>query len=343
MDITAFFDAVGKVFVLVAGFSSTALLSIVGLVLLLLAGVLAYVAVKSKPDELSPLIKIALFLCLIGGMTFSAAGPSLALFYVSENSITRMSPERGFDNLENNSRVNYVVRLISYDPNEEPGLGIDRLVRLGPPDQLFSFVASYDELVGYRVKDALEKIGQGYIVGNRVSAIIFPLRSSLFPANARGLLQVIQEVEGRKDIQAQLKQRFLQDSTSLNDGELRDLKAVDVPSYRVENFKDKYRHYCELTHRFNCETSYSARTYVGGLYRDWHPLGFSQKNPPDNPCSIPIGKYCEFSDWKKSQRRFPRGIWKSCISDQEFGNQPHTGKNLNRLRRSEPPSDSRYW
>ena len=309
MDIGTISDAIVRIYELVTSTSSTAFLSVVGFALLLLTGVLAYIAIKSKPDELSLWIKVALFVSLLGGMIFSAAGPSLALFYVSQsavNTIQRMSSVRAFKNLEDNKKVNYVIRLIAYDPAEEPKLGIDQLKSLGPPDQIYSFVASYDELVGYTVKEALEKIGQRYVNGNRVSAIIFPLRTYLFPANARGLVQVIQEVEQRKDIE--LKQRFLEGNNSLNSGELQDLSLKDIPTYRITSFIDKYRHYCELTHQFYCDASYSARTYVGGLYKDWHPLGFSQKSPPDNPCSIAVGAFCEFKDWEKARAAYQKNF-----------------------------------
>ena len=266
---------------------------------------LAYVAIKSKPDELSLWIKVALFVSLVGGMLFSAAGPSLALFYVSESALTsiqKMNSARAFRNLEENKKVNYVVRLIGYDPNEEPKLGIDQLKRLGPPDQIYSFVASYDELVGYKVKEALEKIGQPYVNGNKVSAIIFPIRTNLFPANARGLVQVIQEIEQRKDIE--LKKKFLDGANLLNPGELKELSSKDIPTYRIMSFKDKYRHYCELSQQFFCDPGYSSRTFIGGLYKDWHPLGFSQKSPPEDACSIPTSTFCEFQDWEKARAAF---------------------------------------
>jgi hypothetical protein len=256
-----------------------------------------------KPEDMPKYFGVALFASLLGGMIFSAAGPGLALFWVSQSPIKTVSADVSLDNLEQNKQVNWVVRLISFNQNLEPERGIDRLQRLGPSKQLFSFVGSYEDLVGYTVKDALEMIGVRYTLGDRVSAILFPLRTPLFPANARGLLQVIQNVEARKDIE--IKEKFLQGGNSLNNDELKNLKADDIPSYRVNSFKDKYQHYCELSYKFICDdTSYSARDFVGGLYRDWHPLGFSQRKPPDDRCGIPIGSYCAFSDWKTAKATF---------------------------------------
>jgi hypothetical protein len=301
MDFSDIPGAFVKLFELITASSSSAIFSFVGIVLLFLAGGLAYIAITSKPEELSPLVKTALFISLLGGMLFSAAGPSLALLDVAKNSIKKMKVEEAFKNLENNTEVHYVVRLISFDPNEEPALSIDRLTNLGPPDQLFSFVASYDELVGYTVQEALEKVGQSYRPGKRVSAIIFPLRTSLYPAGARGLLQIVQEVEGRKEIQAKLTQKFFSEDNSLSGAELKDLDRTSIQSYKFTNFSDKYRHYCELAREFNCNKKYSARAYVGGLYDDWHPLGFSIKNPTVDRCSLAPSEYCQFTDWEKAR------------------------------------------
>src|SRR5207302_1056641 len=132
---------------------------------------------------------------------------------------------------------------IPFDPVADPGLKVGKLERLGPPKQFFTFVANYEELVGYTAKAALQMTGGTYTDGLHVSAIIFRLRGNLFPANARGLLQVVREVENRKDIE--LPQKFLQASNLLNEGEIDDLKSIAISSYRLDNFADKYQHYCE--------------------------------------------------------------------------------------------------
>lgn len=297
MDLSTFFEAVRDVLSLVLGSSSTAILSAVGLVLLLLTGVMAYMAVKSKPEELSTFVKVALFVCLVGGLLFSAAGPALALFYVSQNPIQTKKVDQAFDDLINNSRVNYVIRLIAFDPIEKPELGINQLERLGPSKQVYSFVANYNELVGLTVKSALEKIGSSYQPGQHVSAVIFPLRTRLYPANARGLLQVINDVEASSTIEA--KEKFFANA-ALSSEELDDLKDFGIRTYRVEEFKNHYPRYCQLAHDFFCGKALS-RDFVGGLYPDWHPLGFSRKDPPPKPCNIPVKEFCAFSDWKQAR------------------------------------------
>ncbi|UPK36717.1 hypothetical protein IVB18_05020 [Bradyrhizobium sp. 186] len=184
MDIKEIVDSLSTIFKLVTESSSSTFLSVVGLTLLVVAVGLAYKAATSKPDQFSLSMKIVLFFSLIGGMIFSAAGPSVAL--LNAVSIPKMSTDRAFKNLEENTEVKKVIRLISYDPGEEPGLALDRLTKLGPSDQLYSFVASYDELIGYKVADALAEVGQSKKNIKRVSAIIFPLNTALFPANSRG-------------------------------------------------------------------------------------------------------------------------------------------------------------
>jgi hypothetical protein len=290
--------------------SATATLSIVGLVLLLLAGVLAYWALTSAASETSTFLKASLLACLVTGVIFSAAGPGLALFWVSQSSIKKISAEKAFDSLKTNGEVRWLIRLIMFDPKTDPELSVGRLAKLGPPKQIFSFVANYEELVGYTAKEALRMTGGIFEDGKHISAIIFPRRTQLFPVNARGLLQVVQDVESRKNID--LPQKFLLGSNLLNENELRDLTTPQlsfaIPSYQIENFKDKYQHYCELARRFQCEAqSASEREYLGGLNADWNPLGFSVKEMDvQNDCRQHPNSttFCTFSDWKTAKEKW---------------------------------------
>jgi hypothetical protein len=305
VDVNAFFNAVFQVLGLVLGSGATATLSAVGLILLLLAGVLAYVGLDSKPEETSGSLKWALFLCLIFGVIFSGAGPTLALFYVSQNSIRTQTFDESFNDLISNKRVRYVSRLIAYKPPSalnptSTDLDIANLKRLGPIKQKFSFVASYDELKGHTVKEALEMIGANYIDGYYVSAVIFPLRTDIYPANARGVLQVISSVEGSSNLDT--KEKFLGPG-KLNADELDEFGDTGIPSYRIDAYKKFYPHYCELARAFFCG-QYASKEFIGGLYRDWHPLGFSQKDPPARPCGMPIDNFCAFSDWGKVRESY---------------------------------------
>lgn len=301
MDIKEIIEGLATVFRLVTESSSSAFLSVVGLALLVVAVGLAYKAATSKPDEFPRSMKVVLLFSLIGGMIFSAAGPSVAL--VKAVSIPKMSADQAFKNLEENAEVKTVVRLIAYDPEAEPALAIDRLTKLGPSDQLYSFVASYDELVGYKVADALAMVGASTKNIKRVSAIIFPLNTPIFPANARGLLQVIKEVEGRREIQTLLTKKFL-DGTKLNSEELKNLEITSIPSYTFDELSKNYPHYCLLSNDFACNPStYSAHAYVGSISHDWHPLGFSQ-NPREDRCNLPTPKYCEYTGRDAARRDY---------------------------------------
>src|SRR5260221_6539313 len=209
------------------------------------------IAVTSKRGGVSVWLKWSLFVCLIFGVIFSGAGPSLALFYVSQNSIRTATFDETVGDLRANKRVRYVIRLISYNPNNInpalPNPNIASLKQLGLPKQKYSFVANYEELKGHTVKEALEMIGANYIDGYRVSAVIFPLRTDIYPANARGVLQVISSVEGSSNLDT--KEKFLEPG-KLNADELDEFDDTGIPSYRIDAYKKFYPHYCELARAF---------------------------------------------------------------------------------------------
>ncbi|WP_315736165.1 MULTISPECIES: hypothetical protein [unclassified Bradyrhizobium] len=316
-DMDKAIDGFVQVLSFVLASSSTAALLAVGLILLLITTVFACIALRSKPEEVTSFFKAAFFLCLVGGILFSAAGPSLALFYVSQDPIRRKSVNEAIDDLASNRRVRYVIRMISRSPSDA-ALGIDALTQLGPPRQRYSFVADYEELKGHTVKEALDLFGIGYVAGYRVSVVIFPLQIDLYPANARGLLQVVSNVEAG----VAPEDRFLKPG-KLHDAELKEFGDTGIQTYRIDNFKPFYPHYCELAQTFFCGR-YAAKELVGGLYRDWHPLGFSQKNPPTQPCTIPKEKFCAFSDWDKVRQDFKGhfGVRAFLIENLEIGKIP---------------------
>lgn len=221
----AFFQAVSQVLGIVLGSSSAATLSGVGIILLLLTAVMAYIALARTPEETPNSLKAALYLCLVGGIIFSAAGPSEALFDAYQNPIRTESTDEIFHRLINNTRVRYVVRLISYAPGDQNALGIDKIAKLGPSRQQYSFVGDYEELKGRTVADALDMVGTGYNGSDHVTAIIFPLHVNIFPANARGLLQVISNVEGHIDAE----QKYIKPET-FNETERRDLRETNINS-----------------------------------------------------------------------------------------------------------------
>ena len=143
MDISEIVSGISQTVALIIGTPATAILSLAGLLLLLLAAGLAYLAITTDVERTSALLKSSLFISLIGGMLFSAAGPSLALFWVSKNPIKQISTEQAFDNLERNAQVRWLIRLIPFDPLTDPQLKVGRLEMLGPKTQFFTFVANY--------------------------------------------------------------------------------------------------------------------------------------------------------------------------------------------------------
>lgn len=133
------------------------------------------------------------------GALFCAAGPSVALLSVNKYSIPKISQDIAYKNLQDNSEVTWLIRLIPYDPNVHNELSIGNLKKLGPPSVRFTFVGPYQELKGYTVAEAVRRLtGSSPDPDMRVSAIIFHLNRKkvrLFPANARGLLQVVKFLE----------------------------------------------------------------------------------------------------------------------------------------------------
>lgn len=282
------------------GGPATVTLSIVRLVLLVLAGALIYLSVNNAPGATSISTRVLLFCSLIGGILFSAAGPGLAIFRTSPTPSEQITKQAAFERLQQNSKVGWLIRFVAYN-GADPQLAVGNLEKLGPPKQLFSFVDDYEELAGYTVNDAIEMTGAK--TGKRISAMLFPLPNDLdlYPANARGVLQVILEVERRKDIEIQ--KPFLEGQNVLTKDDLKELEHIEIPTYRVENFRDQYHRYCQLAEQYRCDKSYSAHAYIGELANDWHPLGFARRNTGESSCQpAAIQSACEFSDWNTSQK-----------------------------------------
>jgi len=65
--------------------------------------------------------------------------------------------------------------------------------------------------------------------------VIFPLRTDIYPANARGgVLQVISSVEGSSNLDT--KEKFLGPG-KLNADELDEFGDTGIPSYRIDAYK----------------------------------------------------------------------------------------------------------
>jgi hypothetical protein len=298
-------DSLQTVFGLIRENTVSTLVSVIGLSLLALGVYLSYQSVKKKPEEVTPWFKWILFGSLGMGILISLAGATLAVLDLSKDrlrsfSSVQVKSDAVLRNLQNNSEVTWLIRLIPFDPNTKPELSIARLTHLGRSDQTYTFVADYAELRGYSAYDAIHRVGSTMRDATHVSAIIFPIREHhvhVYPANARGILQVIREIESSHQTSSSYTKFDLE--TSLGEGQKDDLKDTDsLPSWEWKSYSHYYKDYCELAQRFRCG-EYSAKSLMGNLSPDWHPLGFAQDSlhPPD-PCKTREA-VCEVSDWDK--------------------------------------------
>jgi len=197
-----------------------------------------------------------------------------ALSFWYSHTASQQSPSAVFAALRTNARVDWLVRLIPYDPITSPGLSLDRLVSLGRPENDFVFVADYEELKNYTVEEAVYKTGGSLHKAGHVSAIIFPLRRrDLFPANARGLLQVLQEIDNQHVNDPSYAQCALENHLSAQAREhLSDRNITSWSWTSYSQFYLEYKDAIEKAQRDGC----SAFTRLGTLGRDWHPAGYSQ-------------------------------------------------------------------
>jgi hypothetical protein len=262
---------------------------------------------------------LCLFVTYGGSIIAMAAAPSVRLLKVRSYRPLRRSDV--LHNLKVNERVHYAIRLIPYRQDNRDYLGIGKLTNLGrccdptatdPANQAclknpapqrctqqrYVFVADYAELRNLPVLEAVSKTGLPTedVIG--VSAIIFPLRGRpLYPANARGVLQIIDSIDREHaNDPATVYRRFEQLSQNMPSTLLEDHQ---IPSYSWSSIRDMYPLYCSLAQTFRCaKPAFSAAGRFGTLSRDWHPLGFSRQTE-ELPCT-PAVDLCAINkngDW----------------------------------------------
>jgi hypothetical protein len=217
--------------------------------------------------------------------------------------IDKISTQQMFDNLRTNARVSWLIRLIPFDPNTQKYLEIGQFDHLGLPTQKYSFVANYQELRGYGVSEAVRMIGGKVQPGDHVSAVIFPLlhTHSFYPANARGLLQVIHAIEHMEGVSIS-KPFHVKDQTNTDEyGDLTGRYSLDIHSWEWARYGKYFRDYCEVAQKFRCDRSYSVRNLMGDINKDWNPLGFSAKDTDTGVCAPSA---CEVTDWDQAVKRF---------------------------------------
>jgi hypothetical protein len=318
-------ETLTTLFNLVETHQGSALFSVVGLILLGLTGLLAFRTLKQQPEERSQWSVYAIFVSLVCGVVFSFAGPLFALVEVKKEfnrQFVKLDAAQAMKNLHANAKVPRVVRLIAYDPATESHLGIGGLMKsgkLGKPYDRFIFVADYNELQGYTAYEAVQKLGGEITDNDHVSAIIFPVdsqsypkneegtsRIQLYPANARGLIHVIERLEKENEHLPPGKD-FVSFKGVLNKelsaGEREEIQKKNGRSdWSWEEYKKSYPKYCKIVQQFRCDAPFGAKKLIGEISKDWHPLGFSRLHP-DEPCTQEkTNEFCNINEWEDTER-----------------------------------------
>ena len=297
MDVQQYTDALGLVFKSFSSNTPATNFTVIGFLLLLSVIVIVIYAI-SVNRTLSGWYAITSAACLIFGIIFTLIGPGLAILD-AHTVIAEISRRTALANLRTNERVSWVIRLIAYNPSGgRPGPNLGPLPPVVKVPQKFTFVADYQELRGYNVMDAVRMVG-GQIRGfEHVEAIIFPLdqiRYHLYPANARGVLQVVQRLEDDSDPDgAKIDHKFIMTGT-LSEQESADLKQLSIGTWAWDSYKRYYNHYCELTDELR-KGNYDATQYIN-IAKDWKPLGFSlirTERPEESQISQRI---CDIHSW----------------------------------------------
>lgn len=256
----------------------------------------------SKPEDIPRWLRAGFFICLGLSMVLVTTAPAFSWVEATRGGIRRVPPERSFANLRYNSRVTWLLRLIPYDPSTQQDLAVGRLLSLGPSSERYSFVASYHELRGYTVHDAVRMVGGSIRQNQHVTAVIFPVTTfDLTPANARGLLQVVTDIQGQLKLDQHLDISQLRDEAKSN-------LAIreSLASWAWDNYREYYGDFCNLAHKFRCG-EYPERAYIGRIASDWNPLGFSKKTPSEGAeCGTEKPKECEISDWDKAEQIYTK-------------------------------------
>ena len=173
---------------------------------------------------------------------------------------------------------------------------------IGPEGVRFTFVGSYEELKGRKVSEVLDLVGQSLRSREHVSAIIFsasPEEYPIIPANARGLLQVISDVE--QDNSANISHPLLP-LGALSDRERSDLASRDeIGSWAFSAYRPYFRSYCEKAHVFRCSATYDVKRYISAINSDWHPIG-AAVHYRESPCRS--AEYCSIDAWDRIKERY---------------------------------------
>lgn len=233
------------------------------------------------------------------------AGPGLKVFESRQQSIAPNAPAPSIAeklaNLKNNKTVRWVVRLIAFDPDKHPELFPKALVKLGTKEQKFTFVADYEELRGKIADEAIQVTGGSVPKElHHVSAIIFPLRTNIYPANARGLLQVVNSIENNNELKIEKPFKELKQVSSEQRDNLIGNNSHATPSYAWDNYKKYYHQFCDLALEL-VHGQFDVNRYLSDMGADWSPLGFAANDPSAN---VADKAACDVADWDKDVAKY---------------------------------------
>jgi hypothetical protein len=257
--------------------------SIFAFLLLLATILLAKLWSKTKITRaLLVLVLVCAVLCLL-------VGPGLAL-YDARRPFQIVTRSQAFLNLRDNKHVNWLIRFIVFDPFSsdtiQQMLSQGDIPKLANPDYVFTFVASNQELRNRTVIEAVQMVGGQIRDKDHVWAIAFPLEEtdetkvSLYPANARGVLQVIREIKQEKKNIISTDKSYNIDQV-LSSEEQQDLEDIRSPSYVFANYRKYYTHYCTLAIDF-LKVHWKEQDFMSKISDDWNPLGFSTRRTTES-------------------------------------------------------------
>jgi hypothetical protein len=193
-------------------------------------------------------------------------------WYAKDHPVT--TARQAFVALKENRRVDWLIRLVPYSRQTQPYLSIHEIKTLGAPQQKYVFVADYDELKNLTVADAMYRMGLSLGDSDSVSAMIFPLnRRDLYPANVRGVLQVIMnidvEMKDAKEYRAFDITKYIEPSALLQ------LQDHRIGSWSWDGYSEFYEPFLHAVTEARLQRT-SALNYMGMLGSDWNPLGYSE-------------------------------------------------------------------
>lgn len=192
----------------------------------------------------------------------------------------RLSPQQVFKRLKANAPVRWLVRMVPYEPSD-PQLRIDRLKMLGTPSEDYTFVADYDELCGDTAAGAAFKVGGPIRDGQGISAILFPIGNyTIFPANVRGMLQVVQQIDMRRA--AELDYRAAPLDVLLTAAERQNLAAVDLKSWAWDNYREHFQGFAQAFATLRSKNA-SAIAHIGEIGPGWSEPGCWHAPQPQAP------------------------------------------------------------